>query len=98
MFSAGSILAIVLIVFWVVVMNTVQSLGFLIFIITSVLTYKIFFKNVEEFKNGISYFFTPTFFGLLNHETKENLPGEGKFMVWFSLNFIVAYLANDIFS
>ena len=50
MFSAVSIIVIVLIGFLVVATNIAQSLGFIVFMVTSILTYKIFFKNIEEFK------------------------------------------------
>jgi len=56
MFSAVSIIVIVLIGFLVVATNIAQSLGFIVFMVTSILTYKIFFKNIEEFKNGMSFF------------------------------------------
>ena len=97
MFSDDVIAFVVLILFFVVIFSVVQSLGFLVFAVTSLLTLKVFFKNIEEFKNGVVYFFTPRILEKSKDSSKQDLPGEGKFLVWFFLNLIIALTTNSFF-
>lgn len=98
MFSNSTSIVIILIAFIVVFFKVISSLGFLVFIILSLCTYKIFFKSIQEFKNGLAFFLTPRIVMVFKDESKENLPGQGKFIVWFFLNALLAYGVNYLLS
>ena len=97
MFSTGAFILISLLALIVVFTKVISSLGFYVFIATSLLTYKIFFKRFQEFVNGLAYFITPKIIKAFKSESKQGPQGEGKFLMWFCLNFLFAYGANHLF-